>query len=153
MRNKFTIAAFCIITLAFTGNADDEVQLKSKTYEPRKTFSATAHRSAEYQTRPSRTVSARQAEPQRGSWWKIFRSRSPSSVSTPLSGTAAAESVPLRQDKQITAATMKAVPQSVTEKKPYASGVSQTSKSYTPDNRPRPKNPLLRPRQNIKEPE
>ena len=68
-------------------------------------------------------------------------------------GAAPAASLPLRQDKQISAATMKAVPPSATEKKPYETGVSKTVKPYTPDNRPRPKNPLLRPRQNIKEPQ
>ncbi|MDD3459509.1 MAG: hypothetical protein PHO74_08565, partial [Weeksellaceae bacterium] len=35
----------------------------------------------------------------------------------------------------------------VTEKKPYETGVSKSAKPYTPDNKPRPKNPLLRPRQ------
>ncbi|MDD4102498.1 MAG: hypothetical protein PHU80_07695 [Kiritimatiellae bacterium] len=153
MRNKFTITKLCIITLAITCNADDEVQLKSKSYEPRKNLTHSKHRSRAYQTSPARTLDSKQAEQTSGQWWKIFSSRKPEPVSAPLSGTASVKSAPLRQDKQITAVTMKAVPQSVTEKKPYETNVSKTDKDYTPDNRPRPKNPLLRPRQNIKEPQ
>ena len=153
MRPIISIAAFCIVTFAITGKADDEVQLKPKIYEPRKAFSSDSHRTTKYQPDSSRSFISKQAEPQRGRWWQIFRSKKPTPVSTPLSGAKTAQSVPLRQDRQISAATLKAVPKSVTEKKPYNSGVSQTVKPYTPDNRPKPKNPLLRPRQNIKEPQ
>ncbi len=153
MRNKFFIIGFCVIALTFAGSADDEVQLKSKSYDSRKNVSTTTLRSRTYESSPLRTHDYKQAEQTSSRWWKIFTPGKSEPVSAPLSGTAAAQSTPLRQDKQISAATIKAVPQSVTEKKPYETGANKSVKPYTPDNRPKAKNPLLRPRQNIKEPQ
>ncbi len=153
MRNVFSIAAFCVVTLAFTGSAAEETQLKPQAYETRQASPSSSLRSSSFHSAPSQTLRSKQAEKQIGRWWQFFRSRKPDPAAAPFSGAAPAASVPLRQDQQISAATLKAAPPSVTEKKPYETGVSKTVKPYTPDNRPRPKNPLLRPRQNIKEPQ
>lgn len=153
MRKIFSITLFFLFALALTGKADEEARLKQKAYEPRKNLVPSQISTPPYQSADSRNIKTKRVKSRREGWWKIFSSRKPEPVAEPLRGATSAESVPLRQDKQIYAATMKAVPPGVTEKKPYETGVSKAAKPYTPDNRPRPKNPLLRPRQNIKEPQ
>ncbi|MDD4623316.1 MAG: hypothetical protein PHG71_08790 [Kiritimatiellae bacterium] len=153
MRKIFSITLLTLCFIALTGKADGEVKLKQKAYEPRKKLEASQLRTRTYKPEDSRDLKTKPIKTRREGWWNVFRSKKPESVSDPLRGAASVESTPLRQNKRISAATMKAVPQSVTEKKPHETGVSKSAKPYTPDNKPRPKNPLLRPRQNIKEPQ
>jgi hypothetical protein len=139
--------------------ADEDARFKPKAYVPSKPAQNRAYQAAEYA--PGKALSAaapatgKSAEPARHSIWSFFKAK-PFENTPKLADAPAADAAPYAQSQQITVPTMtpdrKAI--NMDEHKPYIEGENKLQAAgYKPPEKPREKNPLLAPRQGIKEPQ
>ena len=132
--------------------ADDEARFKSKSYAPGKSQSdSKTYRASSYT--PSRSSSASapalQSAPYKSSW-SLFK-RKPADEIKQASAEKLPEATAYQQQKQTSVPTPKADPSRIQDKKPYIKRDSDPFEAFTPAEKSGWKNPLLKPRQGIKE--
>ena len=132
---------------------DDETKFKAKTYAPGKPLSDTAYRAAPYTPSPATKSVGAPAAPENpsGSRWSFF-TRKPAEASKPAPGEQSAHATPYVQQKHTAVPTIKADARAVQEKNPYVSTDTAPDYPFKPAEKSEWKNPLLKPRQGIKEP-
>ena len=152
-----TLRKTCIVMIAAAAcslqAADDETQFKAKPYAPRKSSGDTAaYRASAYTPARPATASAPAYESSAPkSRWSFFK-RKPAEEAKPLASEKLADATPYTQQKHISVPTIKADPGAIQEKRPYiASESAKAAEVFTPAEKSEWKNPLLKPRQGIKE--
>jgi hypothetical protein len=130
---------------------DDEVRFKAKTYAPGKSLNDAAYRAPAYAPRaggaPAADTPLQTTSP--GGRWTFFKRRQAEEPKRATDGRPA-EATPYAQQKHISVPTVKANPLAIQEKKPFIA--SENGEAFTPAEKSGWKNPLLKPRQGIKEP-
>ncbi len=153
------VTLLLLLTCCAVRAEDDEVRYRPKTAAPAKTAQSRSYQAAAYT--PAKTAHAaeaaaeKRAEPAHAGFWHFFRPK-PAAQPAKLADASPAASEPFVQRPPITVPTMtpdrKAI--NMDEHKPYVEGESKlVSAGYKPADKPREKNPLLAPRQGIKEPQ
>jgi hypothetical protein len=145
------LTAFALIACCARA-ADEEARYKPKAYSG-KALSDRSYQAAAYQpSAPTRSIGT-PAKNSSGGFWSRFKSKG--SVEEPrLAGAAAVNAPAYVQEKHISVPTTPPDPSAVPEKKPFDdSGKRVTDATYKAPDKPTEKNPLLKPRQGIKEPE
>lgn len=132
--------------------ADDEARYKPKAYSG-KALDDRTYQAATYKPAPASRSIGTAAKPSSGGFWSLFKSKG--SVDEPrLSGASTVKDPAYSQQQRISVPTTPPDPTVVPEKKPFDdSGKRVTDTGYKPPEKPTEKNPLLKPRQGIKEPE
>lgn len=134
--------------------ADEETRFKARSYTPRKELTTQAYRAPVYTpSEASRSTGTGMEQPRETSRWNVFKRAKPlAEKRLPEAQPAAADAYKQRQ--QISVPTITADPAIAADNKPFETTDKKLSDlSYKPSDRPRDKNPLLAPRQGIKEPE
>ena len=134
--------------------ADEETRFKPKSYTPRKELTTQTYRAPVYTpSEASRSTGSGMEPPREPSRWNVFKRPKPlDEKHLPETPPAVAEAYKQRQ--QISVPTITADPAIAADNKPFETTDKKLSDlSYKPSDRPRDKNPLLAPRQGIKEPE
>ena len=145
------IALFAIAALGLRAD-DDETKFKAKTYTPGKSASGTAYRPATYTpSSRARPVSDAQLQPTPASRsrWSFFKRSKTADEAKPVAAEKLADASTYQQQKHISVPTVKPNPLAIQEKKPYIKSDKDTP--FTPAEKSGWKNPLLKPRQGIKE--
>lgn len=132
----------------------DETAYSSRAYAPRRS-AATAKPYQAPAYAPSRaphTTGKPITTPSPRRWWNPFR-RAETLVDAPRAATPLlVEATPYRQQKHISVSTLKADPSAIQERKPFISSEKNASNAgFTPAEKSEWKNPLLKPRQGIKD--
>lgn len=158
MTSRATTLTAALVLLASCADLfardDDEVRFKSKSYTPRNTAESKAYTPNAYTPTASRSTGKPIEPPRTQSRWNIFGGGKASSNDKTLDDAKTAESKPYTVQQHISVPTIKPDPSSVAEKKPYQDPTDKLADgTYKPSDKPRDKNPLLKPRQGIKEPE
>lgn len=131
---------------------EDEVRFRPKTYRPAQALKDNAYQSAVYTPAPPPAAATRRPE-SRGGFWSFFTSR-PLDAAPAFKDAPPARKTPYEQHRQVVAASITPDPGAAAEHKPFVEGANKLEAAgYTPPEKPREKNPLLAPRQGIKEPE
>ena len=141
-------AAFLAVSPAI---ADRNVKFKAKTYEPRKTFEAKPYEAKPYSPRTG-AVRAAPYTPARTGTWKVQDDRrtAPARPFNGDAGTAPAQTFTPRDAPSVK--TFKTDPADVQEHKPYEKKAPEAGhKTFTPPKKDDGYNPMLTPRQGIKE--
>ena len=132
----------------------DETRFKSRNYAPGKSLNDTAYRAAPYAPTPAtKSVGApAAAEKPSGSRWRFFSRKPPAETPKPAANEPLAHATPYAQQKNISVPTIKADPRAIQEKKPFIASADNTPDApFKPAEKSEWKNPLLKPRQGIKE--
>lgn len=138
---------------------DDEVRYRPKTTAPGKTAQSRSYQATSYT--PAKSAPAAEAaagkrpEPARPGFWHFFQAK-PAAQPARLADASPAASAPFVQRPPVTVPTItpdrKAI--NMDDRKPYVEGEGKLAAAgYKPPDKPREKNPLLAPRQGIKEPQ
>ena len=132
---------------------DDEARLKPKAYSPGKTQQNRPYQAAAYApAQASRTIGAPLSD-SRGGFWRFFKPK-PLEKMPLLPNSPAAGSTPYVQRQQITVPSITPDQTAVlSEHKPFSGDKKLEAAGFTAPEKPREKNPLLAPRQGIKEPQ
>lgn len=141
-----------LLSLAFSpARADRDVKFKAKTYEPRKTYEAKPYEAKRYSPHGG-AVRAAPYTPGRAGAWKAQGERQ-AAPARPFNGDA--EAVPARTftpGPAPSVKTFKSDPADVQERKPYVPKAPDPEhKAFIPPVKKDEYNPLLTPRQGIKE--
>lgn len=146
-----------LLFLTCAVRAEEEARFKPKTYVPSKPALNRSYEASEYlpsKNAFSATFTSRKGtEPARRGFWNLFKAK-PAEAPSKLADAATADAKPYTQSQQITVPTMtpdrKAI--NMDEHKPYVEGENKLQAAgYQAPDKPREKNPLLAPRQGIKE--
>lgn len=144
-----------IILLLLAGTAvaaDDEARFKTKAYTG-KTLQDRSYQPAAYTPAAKPLSTGAPLKPSSGGFWNIFKSKG-DKTGKRLAGNTQAQDTPFVQREHISVPTISADPSVAPEKKPFDNaGKRVTDGSYKAPDKPTEKNPLLKPRQGIKEPE
>ena len=134
--------------------ADEETRFKPKSYTPRKELTTQTYRAPAYTPSESaRSTGTGMEQPRALSRWNVFKRAKPLDEKR-LPGAQPAVAEAYKQRQQISVPTITADPAIAADNKPFETTDKKLSDlSYKPSDRPRDKNPLLAPRQGIKEPE
>lgn len=147
--------ALCAVCAGCVFAADsDETTYSSRAYAPRKsagnakTYQAPAYTPA----RAPRTTGKPITTSASRSWWNPFR-RTKTFAETPRAeAPLRVEATPYQQQKHISVSTLKADPRAIQERKPFISSEKNAPNAgFTPAEKSEWKNPLLKPRQGIKD--
>lgn len=134
---------------------DGETRFKPKTYVPRNTVGSQAYRAPTYMPSdtPRPTGTALDA-PRASSVWRFFRPKDSAKEAKQLHDAPLRDSEAFVQQKKISVPSIHVAQGSVTEQQPFnAAGKQLNQAGYQASEPSRSKNPLLKPRQGIKEPE
>ena len=133
---------------------DDEVRFKPKAYTPSKPLQDRSYQAPVYTpTIASPSVGSKIA-PKENGHWSIFSSKVPALADKKVPDAPEAKGEAYKQEKQISVSTIKADPRDVPERKPFdQNGKKLTDADYKAPAKPTEKNPMLKPRQGIKETE
>ena len=132
---------------------DDEVGFQPKGYAPRTTLRDRSYGGSTYSPSPASQPAAAQPAPSKRWHWSLFSSGTPALAAKDLAGTQEIDGKAFKQEKQTTAVTIKADPSAVPENKPFDdTGKKLADSNYKAQKPTNGKNPLLKPRQGIKEP-
>lgn len=134
---------------------EDEVRFRPKAYAPRKSLNDSAYTAAAYTpSEKLRQENKRFDEPRAVRRWNLFKRNTTVTEAKQVHDAELTDAPAYTQQKHISVPTIKADPRDVPEKKPFeAPDKKITNAGYTPAEKPQAKNPLLKPRQGIKEPE
>lgn len=150
-RNSLIIAALALSALCLRAD-DDEVRFKSRTYTPGKKVNGSTYRPSSYTPSRSLEPAAAPVKKTSSSGWKFFSRKKDNAPATPAHNERLADSTAYTQQKNISVPTIKADPRAIQEKKPLITSNKDTPNSpFTPAEKSEWKNPLLKPRQGIKE--
>ncbi len=154
LRVHITVA-FCAACAGFVLAADsDETAYSSRAYAPR----SSAGRAKPYQapgyapSRPPRTVGKPLATSSPSRWWNPFHRNKTLEVAPSAKTPLQVEATPYLQQKHTSVPTFKPDPRAIQERKPFiASERNVSNGGFTPAEKSEWKNPLLKPRQGIKD--
>ena len=148
-------AAFIACTGVLRAADADETPFKPRAYSPRKTLNDSSYRAASYvPSDTSHPVGKALEEPKTSSRWNFFKSRKTAAEPKQAKDAQLRDAQAYTQQKHISVPTIKADPRDVPDKKPFNESVKKLGDAtFTPTEKPQAKNPLLKPRQGIKEPE
>ena len=145
---------------------NDEVKFKPKAYAPHRTLQDGAYSGKTYAPSSSQPSVGAPLPEQKKSFWSIFKPSAHAPEDRPLPNPQAlsdAQALPnaqapadraYKQEKQISVVTVKADPRDAPEKSPLdKNGKKVADNPYKAPDKPEGKNPMLRPRQGIKEPQ
>ena len=145
---------------------NDEVKFKAKTYAPHRTLQDGAYSGKTYAPSSSQPSVGTPLPEQKKSFWSIFKpsAHAPEDKTLPkaqaLSDTPTLQDLQApkegayKQEKQISVVTVKADTRDAPEKSPFdKNGKKVADNPYKAPDKPEGKNPMLRPRQGIKEPQ
>ena len=135
--------------------ANDEARLKSREFKPGKTLQNSGYKAKEYQSarKQSAPGTTYKKKEEKNSRWTLFKKREMESAK-PSPAAKLAANKPYKQEKHTRVPTTKADARLVEEKKPYIKQKGELEESpFTPAQKSEWKNPLLKPRQGIKEPD
>ena len=146
------IATLLVCSCGLYAADDDETRFKAKPYTSRNSQSdSKAYRASAYTPSRSSNVSATAFQPApTQSRWSLFK-RKPAGEAKQASAEKLPEAIAYRQQKHTSVPTIKADPGAIQEKKPYIKRDSDPFEAFTPAEKSGWKNPLLKPRQGIKE--
>jgi len=132
----------------------DEVKFKAKSYAPHKALQDNAYKGSTFTPSSSQqSVGAPLPAPKK-SFWSIFSPSAHAPDDKPLQKAQEAKGDAYKQEKHISVVTIKADPKDAPEHVPFdASGKKVADAPYTAPDKPEGKNPMLKPRQGIKEPQ
>lgn len=149
------IAALIACTGLLHAADPDETHFKPKAYSPRKTLNDASYRASTYvPLDTSHPVGKALEDPSRFSRWNFFKSRKTAAEFKQAPDARLTDADAYTQQKHISVPTIKADPRDVPDKKPFKESVKKVGDAtFTPEEKPQGKNPLLKPRQGIKEPE
>jgi len=153
----FAYSFLFVAMTAFVLHADNTVQYKTRTYTPGKTASQKTFQEKPYSSSKAQTQRSYETEKSYTSDDHLLRQKS--ATDTPFeSQKKAVESAPAEHtlytpsEQKTTVSTMSANPAVVTDEKPFESQTGTLeSKVYKPREKKPETNPLLRPKQGIKE--
>lgn len=133
----------------------EEVRFKPKTYAPHKSLADRAYTAAAYApSEKLRRETKRFEEPRAASRWNLFKRNTTAPEARQVHDAELAGAPAYTRQKHISVSTLKADPRDAPEEKPFKAADNKlTDSGYTPAEKPQAKNPLLKPRQGIKEPE
>ena len=143
-----------LLLIAFAAQAeDDEVRFKPKSYAPGKTLQSRAYAAPAYTPSENPRPTGSPAKASRAGFWR--RLTQPKYVGgTPLADEPSEKGAAFRPEQHISASTLSANPGAAAEHIPFEdAGKKLADAGYTAPEKPREKNPLLKPRQGIKEPQ
>jgi len=151
---KFFILCFmaCLLFMpAYTSFGNDETKFVSKNYSGSK-FNEKAYKPKTYSSNKSADIKAYKKKPEKKGFWS-FLTRSKKAKCKEMTDT---KSAPVKKFSRPDNSTAKS--ENFDREKPVdnesfeSNAVKTPDKEFIPDNRPRPKNPLLKPWQGIKAP-
>lgn len=153
-RIQLSIALCAVCAGCLIAADSDETTYSSRAYAPRKsacnakTYQAPAYTPA----RAPRTTGKPITTSASRSWWNPFR-RTKTFAETPRAeAPLRVEATPYQQQKHISVSTLKADPRAIQERKPFISSEKNAPNAgFTPAEKSEWKNPLLKPRQGIKD--
>jgi len=146
------LLVFSCLNVARAG--DDEVTFKPKSYVPRNTLQDRSYVGSTYSPSSTPKPTGTSLEPSKSGRWSLFSSKSSGLTDKSLTDIREKTGEAYKQEKQISASTIKADSSAVPENKPFdANGKKLTDASYKAPEGPREKDPILKPRQGIKAPE
>lgn len=142
-----------LLACAARATDEDEARFKPRAYAPSKTLSDGAYQAAAYRpARAERGIGEPLKKP-RGGLWSLF-SPKPLESAPALEEAPSAPKTPYAQTRHVSAPSMTPDPGgAAAEHKPFTGDKTLESAGYKPAEKPREKNPLLAPRQGIKEPQ
>ncbi len=134
---------------------DGEVRFKTKAYTPRGTASDQVYRAPAYTPSDAqRSAGATLDTPRAGNAWHLFRPRDSGKAAQRLHDAPALDNEAYSQQKSIRVPSIRTAPGSIAERQPFEAADKKLSDAgYQAREPSRDKNPLLKPRQGIKEPE
>ena len=131
---------------------DDEAHFKPKSYAPRNTLQDRSYSGSAYSPSSASQPADTRAEPSKSGRWTFFAPKAPALADRKLTGAQEDKGEAYKQERQISVPTIRADPSVVPAEKPFdANGKKLTGTDYKAPEAPREKNPLLKPRQGIKE--
>lgn len=142
-----------LLLTAFAARAadDDEARFKPRAYAPGKTLQDRAYRASAYAPSDKPRPTDTPLTTSRSGFWNLFKQKR-YDEGKPLEAKPLDESLSYKQDRQITVPTMSANPAAATDKKPFVdAGEKLADADYQAPEKSLDKNPLLKPRQGIKE--
>lgn len=153
MLRPLILVTVCSCALASRAS-DDEVRFKTKAYAPRQTLRESTYRESVYTpSRNPQPIGSRVEPPSAPSRWRLFDREKELVSPKKLADLPLDNGQAYTQQKQISVVTLKPDPQDVPENKPFEErGAKLTDATYTAKDGTREKNPLLAPRQGIKDP-
>lgn len=133
----------------------DEVRFKPKSYTPRKALKDSSYQAASYApSGTARSVGQPLEQPRSAQRWNPFRRAATVTETKQVHEASLSGTSPYTPQKHISVPTISADSRDIPEKKPFEeTGKQLADKAFSPAKKPQEKNPLLRPRQGIKEPE
>lgn len=149
-----TVALYAFCAGFVIATDSDDTTYSSRTYAPRKSAgSAKTYQAPAYvPSRAPRTLGKPITTSSSSRWTNPFR-RAKALESAPLAeAPLRVEATPYRQQKHISVPTIKADPRAIQERKPFISSEKNVPNAgFTPAEKSEWKNPLLKPRQGIKD--
>ncbi len=133
----------------------DETPFKPRAYTPRKKLNDSSYKAATYvPPDTAHPVGKTLEEPRSSRNWFFFKPRKQAAEPKHTTDAQLRDAQTYTQQKHISVPTIKADPRDVQEKKPFNEPSKKLDNAtFTPTEKPQSKNPLLKPRQGIKEPE
>ncbi len=155
MTLRMTIAALAAASTSVLWALEkDEVGYEPRAYTPRKTMTDATYKPRAYSPATRERSIGKPAEPARStSRWSFFKREKPLADTKKLHDAELSHAEPYVQRENISVPTTRAGSRDIPEKAPFDDkGKRAADTPYKPDESPRPKNPLLVPRQGIKAP-
>ena len=144
---------FCLC-LGTVRAGDDEAHFKPKNYAPSKSLGDPSYSAHAYAPATASQPLGTTIKPTEKSHWSFFTSKNPALDDKKVSSAPEEKGVAYKQQQQISVPTLPPDPSSVPEKKPFdANGKKVTDANYQAPKPSNEKDPMLKPRQGIKEPE
>lgn len=148
----FRTSIILLLLAGAAAAADDETRFKPKAYTG-KTLQDRPYQPAAYTPAAKPPSTGTPLKPSSGGFWNIFKAKG-DEAGKHLAENTQAKDTPFVQREHISVPTMSADPSAVPEKKPFDdAGKRVTDDGYKAPDKPTEKNPLLKPRQSIKETE
>lgn len=149
-----TTVALCAVCAGCVFAADsDETTYSSRAYAPRKSGNAKTYQASTYKSaRASHTVGKPLTTSPSKRRWNPFRRNKTLEDAPRTEAPKRIEETPYQQQKHIAVSTLKPDPNAVQERKPFvASEKDVPNAGFTPAEKSGWKNPMLKPRQGIKD--
>jgi hypothetical protein len=142
-----------LLLAAFAARAadDDETRFKPRAYAPGKTLQDRTYRAPAYVPSDNPRPTGTPLKTSRSGFWGLFKQKSYDEGKR-LEAKPLEEGLSYKQERQIAVPTMSANAAAATENKPFVdSGEKLADAGYQAPEKSHDKNPLLKPRQGIKE--
>lgn len=152
MYSSYTITTLITLALAIlSARAEEGVKYRQRSYEPHRTVESKASPDKLWRSNQKSVVPSRPALPREAGGGRMYQAGRVGTTPAPAPHSVAKNTPLPASNKEVKAAAYRAVPPSATERRPYDTGKSATATPYIPETTPKGKNPLLRPRQDIRE--